>query len=233
MLDKSIVLAQIDAVLAKFEEAQQKYQQRSDDRLIAGGFPQTYIAAPEVETASLLALLDATIRRFAPDAEYGRIAMDGRNGASERMRAMAGILRALRSDYDAGRLQSVEELVHANMFSDFLEMAEYLLREGNYREAAAVLAGGVLEQHIRQLSDKHGTGTTFTDRAGNIKPKSVDTMNNDLQKAGVFDKNIWKQVTAWYGIRNSAAHAKHTEYDQKQVEQMVEGLRNFLTRCPA
>jgi len=34
---------------------------------------------------------------------------------------------------------------------------------------------------------------------------------------------VQKQVTAWDGIRTSAAHAKHTEYDAPQVKQMLEG----------
>jgi hypothetical protein len=69
---------------------------------------------------------------------------------------LQGVLRALRADYEAGRLQSFQELVHADLFSDFLEMAEYFLQEG-YKDPAAVIAGGVLEQHLRKLRlDRRG-----------------------------------------------------------------------------
>src|SRR4051812_19854906 len=35
--------------------------------------------------------------------------------------SLHGTLKALRADYDAGRLQSFQELIHADLFSDFLE----------------------------------------------------------------------------------------------------------------
>jgi len=62
-------------------------------------------------------------------------------------------LRALRADYVAGNLQSVIEIVHADAFADFLDMADYLLQRG-YKDAAAVLAGSVLEEHLRKLAKR-------------------------------------------------------------------------------
>jgi hypothetical protein len=41
------------------------------------------------------------------------------------------------------------------LFSDFLELASYLNSEG-YKDAAAVICGGVLEGHLRKLSEKLG-----------------------------------------------------------------------------
>src|SRR3954471_17296758 len=97
---------------------------------------------------------------------------------------LRGILSALRADYDAGRLQSFEELIHADLFSDFLEMAEYFLDEG-YKDPAAVIAGSVLEEHLRKLCGKHGII---------IPPKpKLDTMNADLAKAAAYNKNDQKQ----------------------------------------
>jgi hypothetical protein len=43
---------------------------------------------------------------------------------------LVGILGALRADYEAGYLSTVEELIHADVFGDFLDMARYLLHEG-------------------------------------------------------------------------------------------------------
>ena len=48
-----------------------------------------------------------------------------------------------------------KELVHSDLFADMLEAAEYLLGEG-YKDPAAVMAGGVLEQRLRELCRKHG-----------------------------------------------------------------------------
>jgi hypothetical protein len=68
---------------------------------------------------------------------------------------LPGIVAALRSDVEGEYLQSIfSELIHANLFSDTLSMAEHLLNEG-YKEAAAALIGGVLEEHLRKLATKH------------------------------------------------------------------------------
>lgn len=55
-----------------------------------------------------------------------------------------GILRAVKSDLEAGFLQKIKLLVEAELFSDFLDMAEHLLQTGYYSPAAS-LAGAVLE----------------------------------------------------------------------------------------
>jgi hypothetical protein len=137
---------------------------------------------------------------------------------------LSGILSALRADYEAGRLRSFEELIHADLFSDFLEMAEYLLDEG-YKDPAAVIAGGVLEEHLRKLCGKHGVTIP-------AKPK-LDTMNADLARAGAYNKNDQKQVTAWAARRNDAAHGNYSNYGHAEVKLMVAGIRDFISRNPA
>jgi len=124
-----------------------------------------------------------------------------------------GILQALRADYDAGYLTTVEELIHADIFGNFLEMARYLLSE-DYKDPAAVLIGGVLEEHLRKLCSKHGIPTSISD-----KPKKADTLNSDLANAGVISKLDLKNVTAWLDLRNKSAHGKYSEYTQQRLIQ--------------
>src|SRR5579862_4321004 len=61
-----------------------------------------------------------------------------------------GILTAIQSQIKGGWIETTKGLVTAEVFADFLEMAEHLL-EQQYKDAAAVLVGGVLEEHLRQL----------------------------------------------------------------------------------
>ena len=100
---------------------------------------------PEDEVGEAVSLLFAAIERLAPPGStyvknakaYERI-LGGNLGVA--VAPLAGILRALRTDYDAGNLQSVIELIHADVFADFLDMADYLLQQG-YKDAAAVVIG--------------------------------------------------------------------------------------------
>jgi hypothetical protein len=100
------------------------------------------------------------------------------------------------------------------LFSDFLEMAAYLLKEEQLKQPAAVLAGGVLEEHIRKLSELNGISCSSSEALG-AKAKKLDALNSELAKANVYGKNDQKQITAWCGIRNSAAHAHYDEFDDR------------------
>ena len=126
-----------------------------------------------------------------------------------------GVLRAVREDMAGGYLVRYRERIRAETFSDFLDQAEQLMSEK--RDApAAVLAGAVLEGHLRLLCYKNGLDTM----AG-TKPVSADTMNADLDRAGVYNKIQLKIVTGWLGIRNSAAHGKFDEFTEGQVAQLI------------
>ena len=141
------------------------------------------------------------------------------------------ILETIREDVQNGYLAGYREKVRADVFDDFLEMAEYLLSDG-FKDPGAVLAGGVLEEHLRNLCVKHGVDTEIQ-IGQSMRPKKSDRMNADLAKMAVYSGNEQKQVTAWLAIRNSAAHAKYNEYSGPDVEYLLRGLRSFLSRYPA
>jgi len=67
----------------------------------------------------------------------------------------------------------------------------------------------------------------------NGSPKKADTLNADLKKAGLYSALEQKQITAWLGIRNSAAHGDYGDYDETSVKGLIEGIRNFTGKYPA
>src|SRR5688572_29560554 len=111
-------------------------------------------------------------------------------------------------------------------------MANYLLSE-RYKDAAAVMAGGALEQHIKRLTPKHGVPLTSADKNGLPVPRRAQTLNDELYKAGAYLVGDQKQVTAWLDLRNDAAHANYGKYTDKQVGLLIAGIRDFITRVPA
>lgn len=138
------------------------------------------------------------------------------------------ILYAIKTEISNGWLASVNALVAAEIFTDFLEMAEHLLEEG-YKDAAAVMIGSTLEEHLRQLCDAYKVDKTTLKGTDEIS-KKADVLNADLKKAGAYNTLDQKQVTAWLGIRNSAAHGKYDEYSKEQVLMMYDGVLNFISR---
>jgi hypothetical protein len=77
------------------------------------------------------------------------------------------ILNSVKKELEDGWVFKLKDLVTAEIFTDFIEMAKYFLSEG-YKDPAAVIIGGVLEEHLRQLCQKNGIPITIT-KGGRIK----------------------------------------------------------------
>jgi hypothetical protein len=138
------------------------------------------------------------------------------------------IIEVIRTEISQGWLANLKTLVTAEVFEDFIEMAEHLLRNG-YKDAAAVLAGGVLEEGLRHLCRKHGIEIEI-EVDGQKIPKKADRLNTDLAKADIYNKLDQKAVVAWLDLRNKAAHGKYAEYEQNQVDLLLRGVTEFLAR---
>ncbi len=144
-----------------------------------------------------------------------------------KLRYVMGTISALKSDLKKDYLKSYSDIIQSEVFSDYLEMAEYLLNEG-YKDAAAVLIGSTLEVHLRELCISNNIDIETTNNKGEIIPKKADEMNSDLAKSNVYSSTYKKQVTAWLGIRNSAAHGKYSEYTKEEISLMLQGIKQFI-----
>ena len=145
---------------------------------------------------------------------------------------LKGILSALRTDIQKGRLARFEEKVHADVYSDLLSQSEGLRGEG-FSRAATVIAGAALEEHVRQLATKYGIPTLH-----NGKPKKASMLNNELKGAGVYTDAQRTIVEGWQKLRNVAAHGQ-PGFDGADtshagsVESMISGIRGFIVQYPA
>lgn len=221
------VLTQIDDLIAELE----KFSKYRSPREIG----YRYTGVPTSELAEFLTRVVAGIERIAPPnsayLETLKTSTDGLNPLiPDRIDIYLGVLKALRADYTKGYLLSVTELIHADVFSDFLEMADYLLSE-EYKDPAAVIAGTVLEGHLRKLCDKSGIPTIKLTG----EPKKAESMNTELATANAYSnsKLDQKSVTAWLDLRNKAAHGHYAEYTKEQVALLIQSIRDFITRNPA
>ena len=140
------------------------------------------------------------------------------------------ILESVKKELEDGWVSELKDFVTAEIFTDFIEMAEYFLSEG-YKDPAAVMIGGVLEEHLRQLCQKNAIPITFEKDGKDIALKA-NQLNQNLVKAEQYNKTEMKAVTAWLGLRNDAAHGKYDQYDKTQVEGMLQGVMDFMIRNP-
>jgi hypothetical protein len=132
-----------------------------------------------------------------------------------------GILRAAKGDLDGGWLTKLDTLIAADVFTDFLDMAEHLL-SNNYYQPAASLIGAVLEDGMRKIADKHSVA---------LEPQeTIDRLNIKLRKAQVYTTVVSRQVDVWREVRNKADHGQFTQFTKQDVEKMLDEVRDFLAR---
>ncbi|MEX0972281.1 MAG: hypothetical protein WDZ46_03385 [Solirubrobacterales bacterium] len=221
-MDADPILAQIDALFSEWgfgPEAIPSWE----------AFRESRTSEIARRTTRAMALLE----RFAPTSTYLRAAKEPfekgwDSGESETFIAVAAALAAFRSDLQDGYLKTLEELIHADLFADFLEMASELQVKG-FKDPAAVIAGSVLEEHSRKLAAVSGIPTAKP--SGESLKASV--INAELTKGGAYNKLVEKSVTAWLGLRNSAAHGEYDAYDDAQAAALIRDVRDFLVRHPA
>jgi hypothetical protein len=223
----AVFLQQIDGLVATYEDLRKRTQYPDDFADIGNDDARGFVTAG----------MDAIQRIAGVNSQYATQLEDAVKKLSpyyitSAIPHVGGALKALRQSVASGYLVSAEELIHADLFSDFLEMAEHLQREG-YKDPAAVIIGGVLEEQLRNLCVKNGIPVDFIDSKGDVKPKKAETMNTDLAAASVYSKGDQKNVTAWYDLRTKAAHGHYNEYTQQQVELLLQSVRDFITRHPA
>lgn len=216
---------QLEAIINEFNgfKARAKYDDLSD--VVDSVTTQTFLARARAS----IARISGTESAYSKQLETVLKRTDTYD--SQKVAMAIGIVTALLIDLQSGYLISLQELIHGEVFADFLEMADYLCNEG-YKDASAVIAGGTLESHIRQLCIKNSIEVQMTTSKG-IESKRADQMNADLARDSVYSKLDQKNVTAWLDLRNKAAHAKYAEYSQEQVELLMAGIRDFITRNPA
>ena len=147
-------------------------------------------------------------------------------GASAHM-ALVGQLTALRADYAVGRLKGIAEIIHADLFADYMAMAEHLLGE-SFKVPAAVLVGSTLEAHLRKLCAKWDVAI---DKDGD--PRKAQMLNQELRMKGAYTLGAEKQITAWLDLRNNAAHGHYDKFVDAEVRLMIAGVRDFISRTPA
>ena len=147
---------------------------------------------------------------------------------SERLKA---ILLALKEDLSEQNLRTAEELIHGDLLSDFLEMADRLVQDG-FKNPAAVLAGSVLAEHLRRLCTKHDV-TIHRMLDGKRIPKNVSQMNDDLAALDIYGQRDKRNVEAWNDLRIKALYGKYNEFTQQEVRNTVSGIRSLMTSHPA
>ena len=120
---------------------------------------------------------------------------------------------------------SYKRKIKIEVVNDYLEQAEELLDKNEYHSAiAAFLIGASLEEFLRNWVAEQYL------ELENQKP-SISTYAAVLRKNELLDKQDLKDITAWSGIRNDAAHGKWNLVDDKsKINVMLSGVSIFIKK---
>ena len=163
-------------------------------------------------------IMTVQIHKLVEDKEFGK----AWRGNNTHVSSLLGILKAVSHEIDNNRVAKVRDLMREEVFTDFLEMAEYLLSEG-FKHAAAVIAGGVLENVLRDIANNLGIPVVHD----NGKPLTIGSLNAALYKAEVYKPLQKKQIDTSADIRNAAAHGRYNDYKKDDVVEMIKFITRF------
>ncbi len=213
------IIKQLDAIIAEY------------NKLFSNSVYDDLSDLPKMHRQALITRAVAAIERISGKNSVYSIEVDRIYKQipflNQHTSSIMGVLLALREDVNAGYISTLIELTHAELFADYLDMA-YHLQQSKYKDAAAIITGSTLESHLKNLSIKHGID--IESKGAAVK---ADKLNSDLAKANAYSKMDQKNVTAWLGLRNNAAHGKYNEYSSDQVDLFISSVRNFISRLPA
>ena len=140
---------------------------------------------------------------------------------------LVSALEGYRSFVAAGLLEDVtpEREAVFDVVTDLLDLAQALLDEkAVHPGAAAMLIGATLEEYLRVWVERLGL------ELGTQKP-GIDTYARLLRAEDVIGKQHFKDITAWAGLRNDAAHGNwEAVEDRQRIQIMLEGVRLFMQK---
>lgn len=152
----------------------------------------------------------------------------------EKVQSGVAFLRSIKAELEKGSLDAIALQLENEILSDYLGQAEGILKEpgeGLSHVAAAVIAGASLERALRSMC------LTLVPPEPVVNDKDshlgMTALIDALKRRQAFNEIQAKQLRAWAGIRNSAAHGNFEEFTRHQVEQMVEGIVAFIARFGA
>ena len=135
-----------------------------------------------------------------------------------------GILKGLVEDLEHGFLEKIQDLVATEMFTDFLDTADYLLTSG-YKDPAAFLVGTVLENGLKKIAKKNNIPI----QGQHGKEDGIGSLNKKLSQQQIYNELKRRSIHTWKEIRDNAAHGKFNEYNKDDVKTMINDVGRFLS----
>lgn len=141
----------------------------------------------------------------------GKVLADS-SSARPLLAQQVAIVEAIKRRFESS-LFEIKQTVQADLFDSELDSAQHLLKAG-YTRAAGVIAGVVLEGHLKMVRDRHDLGKNL---------KTITPIIEKLKSEGVIDLPQYRQLQYLGDIRNLCSHKNSDEPTPDQVLELISG----------
>ena len=141
-----------------------------------------------------------------------------------------GGFNAAKQIVDGDGIRGLVDIVRADTEADLLDQSEVFLKE-NAIAAAAVIAGGALETHLRGVVE--GVGIPWNgDRGIATYNNAIASHRKKNPSLPLYSAATGDSISGWAKMRNDAAHdpiAFTKNYRVETVKQMIDGIRLVIS----
>jgi hypothetical protein len=116
-------------------------------------------------------------------------------------------------------LTDIGRTLRAEILDNELSAARNLVIASHLR-SAGVVAGVVLEGHLKKLIDDHSVPFR--------KVPQLSSMNDALKQAGVYDAVQWREIQYLTDIRNICGHKNQRDPQRAEVESLINGVDKII-----
>ena len=150
----------------------------------------------------------------------GRPVFDKNNSFFTRFQQQILILESALESFDY-IVESISDVIQADLFDTELDAAEDLLKK-NHLRAAGIIAGVVLEGHLKSICAKH-------DIRSRKKKPTLSDFYEGLKSKDVIDVPTWRHIQRLADIRNLCGHKAEREPVKDEIEDIIRGTKKIIT----
>jgi hypothetical protein len=143
----------------------------------------------------------------------------GPSAAFPQFSQQLAILMAAKCRFESS-LFEIRQLMQADLLDSEIEVARELLKS-KFTRPAGVVAGVVLERHLRQVCDDHAIKITK-------KNPGISDLSELLKANAVIEVPQWRHISLLADIRNLCSHNKQKEPTAEQVTDLIDGADKVL-----
>lgn len=146
------------------------------------------------------------------------LAFDPRTIAAGKFTQQVLIVESTRTRLDS-LLADIKGVLEASLFDSELDAARDLLKAKHLR-SAGIVAGVVLERHLKRVIDNHQVSFR--------KIATLSNLNQALKDASLLDVPQWRQLQHLGDIRNLCGHSGIREPTAEEVQELIQGTEKIV-----